>query len=121
MFIISSLFFILIWLFPSFVALVRKHNNFLPILIVNLFLTFTGIGYFIALAWAFSSDVSKKSNNRRVRDWHLFSGYFVIIILAIIFGFSTIKMLYDKHDVNRVINTIIIEEEDEMLLNQSKK
>ena len=121
MFIISSLFFILIWLFPSFVALVRKHNNFLPILIINLFLTFTGIGYFIALAWAFSSDVSKKSNNRKVRDWHLLSGYFVLIFLAIIFGFSTLKMLSDKYDVNRVINTIIIEEQEEVQEYQPKK
>ena len=52
--------FVAILLFPSFVAGVRNHNNFTPILLVNLILSFTIIGYIIALIWSFSDNIKKR-------------------------------------------------------------
>jgi len=39
---------------PSIVAFSRKHLNFMPIFLVNLFLGFTGIGWIVALVWSVS-------------------------------------------------------------------
>lgn len=41
---------------PSVIALMRRHANMAPILIVNIFLGWTFIGWIVALAWAFSSQ-----------------------------------------------------------------
>lgn len=45
-------FWALLYLFPAFVAVLRKHLNALPIFIINLFLGWTLIGWVVALAWA---------------------------------------------------------------------
>jgi hypothetical protein len=41
-----------IYFLPSIVAYMRKHKQFVPILIVNLFLGWTLIGWVGALVWA---------------------------------------------------------------------
>jgi hypothetical protein len=41
---------------PMLVALSRQHKNTAPIIIVNFFLGWTGIGWVCALAWALTSS-----------------------------------------------------------------
>tara|TARA_R110002124_G_scaffold64985_2_gene178020 strand:+ start:851839 stop:852048 length:210 start_codon:yes stop_codon:yes gene_type:complete len=45
---------------PTGIALIRQHNNFIPIFILNLLLGITGIGWVIALIWAFTSNVKQE-------------------------------------------------------------
>lgn len=51
---------ITIVLLPMGVALIRRHNNFIPILLVNILLGITGIGWIVALVWSFTSNVKEK-------------------------------------------------------------
>ena len=53
-FLMLTLFFI-----PTGVALIRRHNNFIPILLVNLLLGVTGLGWIIALIWSFTANVQE--------------------------------------------------------------
>ncbi|MFH0754315.1 MAG: superinfection immunity protein [Candidatus Omnitrophota bacterium] len=41
---------------PTIIAAIRKHRQFIPILILNIFLWWTFIAWAIALAWAFLQD-----------------------------------------------------------------
>ena len=45
---------------PTGIALIRQHNNFMPILLVNLLLGFTGIGWIVALIWSFTDNTREK-------------------------------------------------------------
>lgn len=45
---------------PTGIALMRRHNNFIPIFLVNLLLGITGIGWIVALIWSFTSNVKEK-------------------------------------------------------------
>ena len=45
---------------PSGVALMRRHNNFIPIVLVNVLLGITGVGWIVALIWSFTSNVKEK-------------------------------------------------------------
>jgi len=49
---------------PSIVAIVRRHNNIAPILVVNFFLGWLLVGWVISLAWAFT-DLKQLENRRR--------------------------------------------------------
>ena len=50
---------IVIYFLPSFIAHYRKHKEFKLVFLVNLFLGFTGIGYWVALIWAILGDNKK--------------------------------------------------------------
>lgn len=54
---------------PVLVAAVRGHNNGIPILLVTLFLGWTGIGWFVALIWAFTGN-TRSAERRRARLYH---------------------------------------------------
>ena len=41
-----------LYLVPSFVALLRNHRNSVAIILLNLFLGWTALGWIIALIWA---------------------------------------------------------------------
>lgn len=43
---------VFVYLIPAFVALGRGHPSYIPILVVNLSLGWTGIGWAAALAWS---------------------------------------------------------------------
>jgi len=43
---------LLIYFIPTYVAFSKRHVNKVPILIINLFLGWTFIGWVIALVWA---------------------------------------------------------------------
>ena len=46
----------LFYFVPSLVALVRKKNNTASIIVLNIFLGWTFIGWVVALVWAVSSN-----------------------------------------------------------------
>jgi ABC-type transport system involved in cytochrome c biogenesis permease component len=45
-------FVIALYFFPSIIALIRKKHNLAAIMVLNLLLGLTGIGWVIALVWA---------------------------------------------------------------------
>lgn len=45
----------LLYLLPAMIAAGRNHPNGFPIIIVTLFLGWTGLGWVIALAWSLSN------------------------------------------------------------------
>lgn len=46
---------VLIYFIPSFVAFRRKHKNRTAILILNIFLGWSLIGWVVALVWSFTN------------------------------------------------------------------
>jgi predicted PurR-regulated permease PerM len=52
---------ILGYLFPSIVARLRRHQNTNPILIVNLLLGWTVLGWIACLAWSASSNTQPRT------------------------------------------------------------
>lgn len=45
-----------VYLLPTWVALLRKKRNTLPIFIVNLLCGWTGVGWLVALVWSLMTD-----------------------------------------------------------------
>ena len=45
---------------PSIIALLRRHHNLIPIIILNAFLGWTIIGWIVALIWSFTADVESR-------------------------------------------------------------
>ncbi|WP_282177275.1 superinfection immunity protein [Vibrio nereis] len=43
-----------LYMLPSFIAAGRKHHNSTPLLIVNLFLGWTLLGWFVCFVWSFT-------------------------------------------------------------------
>ena len=41
---------------PTIVAAIRNSRHLLAIFLINLFLSWTGIGWIVALIWAFTSE-----------------------------------------------------------------
>lgn len=81
--VLYAIVFMAIWFFPSFVAKVRNHNNFIPIFLVNLLLSFTLIGYIIALIWAFS-DNTEKGKKQKIKNSMLLLTFGSIVIVSIV-------------------------------------
>lgn len=55
----------LIYFFPTMVCLLRKHNNKIPIFIVNIILGWTFIGWVVALVWSFTSNTENQATPRQ--------------------------------------------------------
>ena len=51
----------LLYLIPTYCAASRGHNNTAPIFLTNLIFGWTGIGWIVALIWAFTDNVRKKA------------------------------------------------------------
>lgn len=47
---------------PTIIAILRKHNNTLPILLLNLFLGWTFLFWVIALVWSFVDNRNQEIN-----------------------------------------------------------
>jgi hypothetical protein len=47
---------IFIYFIPAYVASKRNHKNFTPILLLNIFLGFSLVGWVIALVWSTSAQ-----------------------------------------------------------------
>lgn len=54
---------LLLYPLPSFVAAQRKHNAALDIIVVNLWLGWTIIGWIVALVWACNLNVEPAEDN----------------------------------------------------------
>jgi hypothetical protein len=76
---IQKIFFILLFIFPIFIAFIRGHNNLIPITLVHIFLSFTIIGYFVALIWSFSDNI--KERKTKLKDWQLFLFFLALLII----------------------------------------
>jgi len=50
-----------VYLLPTIVASKRRHRNRKTILVINLLLGWTTIGWIVAMVWAFTSDVEPPS------------------------------------------------------------
>lgn len=59
--------FLLMWLavyaLPAIVAVYRRHPNRTPIILVNVLLGWSGIGWIVALVWAFTSPLPVAQTN----------------------------------------------------------
>jgi RsiW-degrading membrane proteinase PrsW (M82 family) len=56
-------FLVCLYLLPAFVAGKRKHKNGAAILVLNLLLGWTVLGWIIALVWACTSNVGSTNNS----------------------------------------------------------
>ena len=63
-----------LYFLPAIVAFKRRHRNRLAILALNIVLGFTGIGWAVAIVWAFTADIESEggagetsSNRQRPR------------------------------------------------------
>ena len=75
----SSILLFCIWFFPIFVAKIRNHNNFIPIMLVTLILGFTGIGYIVGLIWAFSFN-TEKGKRQKIKNPVLLLIFTILVI-----------------------------------------
>lgn len=57
--VIYFLFVVVAYMFPSIIAFKRRHKNFLPIVLVNFFLGWTLLGWFICLVWSTTSNIHR--------------------------------------------------------------
>jgi len=48
-----------LYFLPVLIALYRKHNALLPIVLIDLFLGWTFLGWLAALLWAINKDVKE--------------------------------------------------------------
>lgn len=46
---------IAIFFLPTFIALVRDHHNKVALIVTNLLLGWTGVGWLVALIWSFTN------------------------------------------------------------------
>ena len=57
--VVGGLFFLFLYLIPSFIAWRRHHKNFLPILALNVLFGWALIGWVGALVWSLMSQEAK--------------------------------------------------------------
>lgn len=57
-----------VYFIPSAVAVLRGHPNAAPIMLVNLLLGCTAIGWIVALVWSFTAKEQRVRVRRRGRD-----------------------------------------------------
>jgi cytochrome c biogenesis protein CcdA len=60
LFIIFSILGFILYFLPSFIDLIRKHKNFIPIFVLNLILGWSIIFWILALIWSFTDDQQEK-------------------------------------------------------------
>jgi hypothetical protein len=52
--------FLFVYLLPTIIATTRQHRNAGPIIVINLFLRWTILGWIVALAWSVSANTAPK-------------------------------------------------------------
>ena len=53
-----TIFGLIFYFTPTYVAYQRQHSNIMPIFLTNLFFGFTGIGWVAALIWSMTDNVT---------------------------------------------------------------
>ena len=56
--------FIAIYFIPAFIANYREHHNKVPIIILNVFLGWSLLGWVAALVWATTSTITNQDRDR---------------------------------------------------------
>ena len=56
------IFMILLYFIPTIVSGIRRHANHTPILLTNLFVGWTFIGWFVALVWSTTNNIKPIEN-----------------------------------------------------------
>jgi hypothetical protein len=56
-----------VYILPTFIAAARRHKNGAPIMIVNIMLGWTLVGWIVCFAWAFSAGGGSKKNDISAR------------------------------------------------------
>jgi hypothetical protein len=57
-----------IYFLPTIIAIMRKHNNRMPIFILNLLLGWSMIAWIIALVWSLTKDVEGQNQKEVVNE-----------------------------------------------------
>ncbi|NTV22476.1 MAG: superinfection immunity protein [Candidatus Yonathbacteria bacterium] len=57
--VLGLLFCLTIYFLPTGIAIIRSRSNTVAILVLDLFLGWTGIGWVVALIWAVATDTPK--------------------------------------------------------------
>ena len=96
-----------IWLFPTFVAYVRRHNNFIPIFLLNLISSFTIIGYFASFIWAFTDNTSGK---QKFSTSIIFLIYITILIISFYFIYKTAFFFTGLENFENIKSITVINE-----------
>ena len=97
----------LIYFFPTMTCLLRRHNNKIPIFIVNMLLGWTFIGWVVALVWSFTSNTENQATNNQNRTDNDDS---------LIDQLERLKKLRDAN----VLNDEEFQEQKHILLNEKK-
>jgi len=50
---------VILYVLPSIIAYVRKHNNISPIILINIVFGWTLLGWFLALVWCLTDNVEE--------------------------------------------------------------
>jgi hypothetical protein len=94
--IVAMVLFLTVYLVPTMVAVSRRHVNAMSILLTNIYLGFTVIGWIIALIWAFSNTASMivgggqaqavpaASNKKALK--YVLAGLGCLVIVVVIFA-----------------------------------
>lgn len=78
---------IISFLLPIIIAKLRNHKNFISITLFNVFFGITGIGYLIAIIWAFSSNIDE-SKPKKFSDGSLLGITILLVLFTFLFCFS---------------------------------
>lgn len=84
---------------PTIIAFLRGHKNLIPIALLNIFLSFTFIGYFVSLIWCFSDNINKRRIN--LKDWQILLIFGVLS--SIIFAIFTKNIVTYSNDIVKFI------------------
>ena len=57
---LSIIFLLAMYMAPSLIAIIRHHRNSASIIVVNLFLGWTLVGWVVALAWSFTANTTSR-------------------------------------------------------------
>jgi len=64
-FIFMFLLFTLLAFSPTLIAIIRKHNNLLVIFLINIFLSWTILGWILALVWSLTDNVERREDGKK--------------------------------------------------------
>lgn len=54
---------LVLYFLPSVIGVSRAHNNTAAIIVINIFLGWTFIGWVVALAWSFTHNIKANKGN----------------------------------------------------------
>ncbi len=103
---------IILLFWPVYVAKTRKHNNTIPIILLNTFTFWTYFGWIGALVWSFTDNVRDKTiieyeEERRGKDRKLFIATTSLVSILTIITFISIFSFYKSLSQNYVLKLML--------------